>query len=218
MEFKLDDAQLNNLVHVYVAQFPFSVDGQDIVPAARAEEIASCASPKVREEKFYAWKLLEKALWRSLGLRLEKLDLSKTDSGKWECSECCFSLSHSGNIVAVAVANEPVGVDVERKAEGRFTPQFAHKMLTCSEFHTVERLDEAVRSTALNVLWTKKEALFKLNGGGAFQPDKVETSNGKFVTKGIECADGQFFITVASESADRAQFFAEGGLKLVEAE
>lgn len=216
MEFKSDNSQQNSLAHVYIAQFPFAVEGLEIAPEARAKEIESCANPNVRSAKFYVWKLLESALGRSLGLNISELDIKKNESGKWECPECFFSLSHSGNLVAAAVSMKPVGIDIERKNEARFTPSLAHKMLACREAEAIERLDEAEKGSALNVLWTKKEALFKLSGEGAFLPHKVETSDGNFITKGIKCGEEQYILTVASENADCTEFHLGDNLELMD--
>ena len=179
-------------VHVYVAHIPFKVDNKKITPA-RAEEIESCADERVRQQKFYVWKLLERAL-SQLGLSIEKLDIRRTDSGKWECPECFFSLSHSGNFVAVAVSGEPVGVDIEKFDEPRFNRSLAEKILTAREKGDISPND-------LIALWTKKEAVFKLSGGKAFIPKNIETADFPTVTKTIDSDDGSYFITVASKNA-----------------
>lgn len=214
MECKSDNLQQNSPVHVYIAQFPFAVEGREIAPAARAEEIESCANPSVRSAKFYVWKLLESALG-SLGLNISELNLRKNDSGKWVCKERYISLSHSGNLVVAAVSMKPVGIDIERRNEARFTPSLARKMLTRSEFEAVERLNKGAQGIALNVLWTKKEALFKLTGEGAFLPHKVETSNGNFVTKCVKCGQEQYILTVASE-ADCMDYRLADNLELID--
>lgn len=194
------------IVHVYVARFPFPTDNEKIFPTARAEEIDSCSNPEVKLEKYYVWKLLENALMRSLGLKLEKLDMRRSSCGKWECDGCCFSLSHSGNFVVVAVSGKPVGVDIEKSDEARFTAALAGKITTARESEEILNLDERTRGRALNVLWTKKEAVFKLSGEKSFHPKNIETSDYATVTKTFRCDEGQFLITVASDDAKYAVF------------
>ena len=196
------------LVHVYLARFPFSVENDEIFPLERAAEIDRCSDARVRREKYYAWKLLEKALMRSLGLKLRDLQLVRTESGKWECSQCCFSLSHSGNIAAVAVSRKPVGVDIEKRDEARFSDALAAKILTAGEREKLEAYKDS-RGAALNALWTKKEAVFKLSGGRGFQPGSIEVSEYKTVTKEVESGGERYFITVASEDVGQAQFRCE---------
>ena len=187
-------------IFVFVARFPYPVDNEKIVPPERAEEIESCSNAKARNEKFYAWKLLEEALLRTFGLRLDGLDIKRTESGKWVCTECFFSLSHSGNLVAVAVSKIPVGVDIERRDLPRFTPVLAEKITTGRE-----RGDLSAQT--LNALWTKKEAIFKLSGGKAFIPKNIETADYSTVTKFFDCDGEGYFISVASESAEKAVFY-----------
>lgn len=201
------------VVHVYVARFPFPVDEEKIFPPERADEIDRCSNPDVRREKYYAWKLLEKALMRSLGLNLKNLDIVRTENGKWECSACCFSLSHSGNFAAVAVSRKPIGVDIEKCDESRFTESFTKKIATERECEALDRLKE--RQAALNELWTKKEAVFKLLGDKTFQPSNIEVSEYVTVTKVVQSEDERYFVTVASEDAERADFRCAEKLEIV---
>ena len=204
------------IVHVYVAKFPFPVDDEKIYPPARAKEIESCSNPSVRRQKYFVWKLLENALMRSFGLKIGNIDFTRTDSGKWECSECCFSLSHSGDFVAVALSRKPVGVDIEKRDEARFTAALAEKITTASESDKINRLENSAQSRALNALWTKKEAIFKLLGDKAFQPDKIETSEYGLLTKTVKCEEEQYLITVASEDATKAVFRGADELKFID--
>lgn len=198
------------LVHVYVAHYPFAVENEKLAPKERADEIEACKNADVRSQKYFAWKLLEKALYSSLGLKIEELDLKRTESGKWECSSCCFSLSHSGGTVAVAVSRKPVGIDIEKCDHSRFTDALAEKIVAGSEEEALSRLDDKERATALNALWTKKEAIFKLSGDKSFQPKRIEAAEYPTATKIVQSADGKYFISVASEDADRATFRGDG--------
>ena len=204
------------VVHVYAAKFPFDVESKEIYPPERANEIESCSNEQVRLSKYYVWKLLESALMRTFGLKIKKVTFTKNQSGKWECGDCCFSLSHSGNLVAVALSRKSVGVDIERKDTARFDEKIAQKILTEREEEEVKQLDENARGAALNLLWTKKEALFKQGGEGAFNPRNVETADGRFLSKEIAAGGERYILTVASEDAPRAQFRLEEDLQFIE--
>lgn len=193
------------VVHVYVASFPFGVESDKIFPAARAKAIESCSNPKVRQEKYYAWKLLENALMHSFGLKIKELNIKQSGNGKWQCDSCCFSLSHSENFVAVAVSRKPIGVDIELCDSARFTYALAEKITTRYESDKLTSLGD-LRGVALNALWTKKEAIFKLLGDKAFQPKNIEASQHNTVTKIFKSGERQFFVTVASEDAAQAVF------------
>lgn len=194
------------VVHVYVAQFPFALESEDIFPPERKAEIESCSNEEVRRSKFYVWKLLENALMRSFGLKIKNLAFTKTESGKWECADCCFSLSHSGSLVAVALSRKAVGVDIERRDEARFTEALAQKIVTEREEKELAKLEKSALPLAWNMLWTKKEALFKCTGKGAFAARNVETSEARFSTREIVCGDERYILTVASEDAPHASF------------
>ena len=202
------------IVHVYVAQFPFATESGEIFPPERAEEIEACSNGQVRQSKYYVWKLLESALMRSFGLKMKNVHFTRTASGKWECPDCCFSLSHSGNLVAVALSRKSVGVDVEKKDETRFNEALAKKILTGREEEAYSGLEQTARPAALNVLWTKKEALFKCRGDGAFVPNGVETTEAVFAAREIVCGDERYLLTVASQDAPHALFRCGEGLQL----
>ena len=204
------------LVHVYLARAPFQTESSEIFPPERAREITSCSNEQVRRAKFYAWKLLGSALMRSFGLDMQNIPFTKTESGKWECPECFFSLSHSGDLVAVALSHKSVGVDIERRDEARFTEALAQKICTEREKEQLAGLDGSARSAALNLLWTKKEALFKCTGEGGFTPRNLETADAKFLTREVVCGDTRYLLSVAAEDAENAQFRLGEELQLIE--
>ncbi len=78
--------------------------------------------------------------------------LPRTASGKPVLPDGFFSLTHSGNFLAVAIGKEPVGLDAERRT--------ARKTDAISK-----RLTEEERKEDLLELWTAKEAFVKYRGG-----------------------------------------------------
>ena len=162
----------------------------------------------MQQQKYYAWKLLERALAQSFGWKLNELDVSRNQNGKWECSACYFSLSHSGNVAAVAVAKEPVGVDIEAWNEARFTDALAEKIATAREREALDCTDR--KRAALNALWTKKEAIFKRMGERAFRPKLIEASEYATVTKAIQSGNERYLLSVACNNLEQAMFCGEG--------
>lgn len=192
----------NHIVHVYLSVFPFEGGDEKILPAVRAEEIESCTNQKIRQQKYFVWKLLERALALSFGLDMGRLNVKKTQTGKWECDGCCFSLSHSGDVVAVAVSDKPVGIDVEKYDPSRFNLSLAERIATVREREKLNGLP----ASAVIELWTQKEAIFKLSGGVCFQPKSIETSEYSTSTREITIGNGKYFVTIASQYADNAVF------------
>jgi len=83
------------------------------------------------------------------------------------------SVTHSGDLVAVAVARAPVGVDVEQ-LDGRPHPlggdgdpeALARLVLSAAEQATLAAVPPSGRARAFLVAWTRKEAVTKATGDG----------------------------------------------------
>lgn len=76
-----------------------------------------------------------------------------------------FSLSHSGDLVMMALARAPVGVDVERLA-GVQAVLGAQSALHVSEVRELARLPDHARQEAFTRAWVRKEAYLKGLGTG----------------------------------------------------
>jgi 4'-phosphopantetheinyl transferase len=90
------------------------------------------------------------------------------------------SVSHTTDLAVVAVANSPVGIDVERLDRERLPPPQA--WMTASEQQTIDALDATERPRALIRLWTTKEAAAKALGLGLLAPLKAVRVNGDRAT------------------------------------
>jgi 4'-phosphopantetheinyl transferase len=86
------------------------------------------------------------------------------------------SVAHSGDLVAVAVARTPVGVDVEqldgrpRQLGGGDPGALARLVLADAERVALAAVPPAARSRAFLVAWTRKEAVTKAKGDGLAVP------------------------------------------------
>jgi 4'-phosphopantetheinyl transferase len=87
-----------------------------------------------------------------------------------------FSVSHSGDLVVVAVATAPVGVDVEqlderaRELGGGDPVTLARMVLAEEERAALAAVDPEGRARAFLVAWTRKEAVTKAQGDGVRAP------------------------------------------------
>ena len=194
---------------IYTAIIPSHVHVRGVFPSSRNEEIFSCSSKKAQTEKYCVWKLLEYALLHAFGKRIEEISFTKSADGKWECDFCYFSLSHSGSAVAVALADSPVGVDIEKLAPIKNVKGVAKKILTESEAEEYQRLalcnDNA--DEFLLELWTKKESLFKTGKFPQATPCKIQTGLESVQTRKV-CLDGaEYLLSVANTALSQAKFF-----------
>lgn len=186
----------DDLVSVYVRKWPFEVENEDIVPLSRMCEIDDCSNEKVKGQKYYAWKLLERAMQEKFGLDMSDMGLKKEDS-IWCCDNCEFSISHTDDIVAVVVSTKPVGVDIEENIEGKFD-KILDKIL-----HKEERKQEHNDPCKL---WTGKEALFKKTKRRVFKPYKINTINSGLVYKDLIFDEKRYVLAVASDIVDNIKY------------
>lgn len=85
--------------------------------------------------------------------------------GKPEIDGVHFNLSHSGELALVAVADRPVGVDLEQIRPGPVGERIARRYFPTAEAAWLARQPSAHRPVAYARLWTRKEACVKATGG-----------------------------------------------------
>lgn len=195
-----------SVADLYIAQIPEGA--MDVVyPSRRQLYIENSANETSRKQRYYVWKLLEYALKSSLDLPIESVDFSVDERGKWSCGECFFSLSHSGNAVAVAVSDRSVGVDIEDA--GRLCSDgMAQKILTERELCEYSALDGRHQNLYLIQKWCAKESVFKASGSRHFSPRKIETQCGVCVGTS-KVGKSLFCYSVATEYCDKLRVFAD---------
>jgi phosphopantetheinyl transferase len=187
---------------VYFAVIPKDVSITSVTPKARNEEIASCSDEKVRKEKFYSWQLLSHALYNSLGLRIENLDFIKQENGKWLCDKCFFSISHGNGVVVVAVSSQSVGIDLELIDQSK--KQVLEKVLTDREKTELSSNENLIEK--LTTIWAKKESIYKMEGRGAFNPKKIESSLAQTFSKIIKINEKDFAFAICSNHLTNLRF------------
>ncbi len=192
---------------VYVAKMPDEIGNDLLFPPERQNEVLACANDRVRRQKYYAWKLLGYALQYSCGLDMDVLTFDKEKSGKWTLPNCYFSLSHSHNAVAVAVANRPIGVDVEL-VSGR-KKEILQKTLTAAERTEYETLPSHTKIEYLIKTWTQKESFFKMTGDGVFRPSKIVVDKSVVLTQKIQISGEEYALSVAAKNVTDVRWFEQ---------
>jgi 4'-phosphopantetheinyl transferase len=79
-----------------------------------------------------------------------------------------FNLSHSGGFAALAVADRPVGIDIE--AVRPITDDIAGRFFSPAEVHALRNLPSSEQTAAFFRCWTRKEAFVKALGAGLNYP------------------------------------------------
>ena len=201
----LDEQQqynIENKVHVYVAEFDDAVVVEDVFPPIRNAAIAECADPLLKRQRYCVWRLLDYALREVIGKGVEDFNFTREPNGKWSCDGgVYFSLSHSRYAVAVAIClKESVGVDIEYASYDRFTDRLAERVLTDREKCARANCAPELQFDYLISCWTKKEAIFKRDGGKAFIPSQIETSGLHGCAKRVTMESGVYFVSAVSAS------------------
>ena len=200
------------MLHVYVCELPRDdIKFSSLYPSERNKEVTSTKNAAVKREKYCVWKLLEYALDRSLGLKIKKAGLEKSENGKWKSSVCEISLSHSANAMAVAISRKPVGVDIEKIAEPR-SERFAERILTDKEFDNYSATDKGLGSEFLIEKWTQKESIFKSLDEKYFNPREIETESASVRTEKLSLNGEEYILSVASQTPNRLKLIKDVNL------
>jgi len=114
-----------------------------------------------------AWLLLRDAFALD-GVEIGRLTLKTGEYGKPYFDGCPeFSISHAGPYAAVAVSDDPVGVDMEAP---RCTLDMAKHVFAPSEYAAAEALCGDAQRLYLQRVWVAKEAFVKAVGTGMRTP------------------------------------------------
>lgn len=205
----MNNVDVKQNIRVFIAKFPFKVNS-DYLPLPRRKEIDSCGDEGVRRSKYYSFKLLERALATVYSVSLKDVDFKKNASGKWTCDVCELSVSHSNDIVAVAVSDKPVGIDVELIDCSRFDERLQRRILSASEQETAISLTAEERARYANKLWTVKEALFKRDEGTAFAAASIDTLLGDYETVTVLDGDKKYYLSIAGQPNAVVEYHAQG--------
>ena len=103
-----------------------------------------------------------------------------------------FSISHSGERVVLAVADVPVGVDVEKRDRRLDPTRLAKRMLLPEERAAIATPDDFLRT------WTRKEALVKATGEGVFVLPRADPPGAAFADLDV----GEGYVAAVAVLAD----------------
>ena len=194
------------MTDVYLAVLPKCEPKAQISCAERQKEIDGISNEKTRREKYYVWRLLEYAIKNSLGADASRLCFTKGKNRKWSCEGFEFSLSHSGDALAVAISDRAVGVDVEC-VKVRNAERMAEYMLTQSEHGEYDILFDTEREEWLIRKWCQKEAIFKSWDKDIFAPSKIEVTEFSTCVKAFEIESKKYILAVALSCDDNIKVF-----------
>ena len=185
------------MLHVYWAELgklKHSYDEKvNMLHASRADKLSSYKMPADRIRSLGAGLLLEKGLEDYFGICLPKdtgdrpiIRYAYGAQGKpclSDYPQVYFSLSHSGALAVLALADAEVGIDVQENRG--FNEKVAKRFYHEDEQKMIARVEtEEEREKMFYQLWTGKEAYIKFTGEGMARD---------FRTFSIDCTEGHIF-------------------------
>ena len=134
--------------------------------AERRESVARFRHASDKSRSLWAELFARQRLSEAAGVSPLEVGIAHDEKGKpfWKGSSFFVSLSHSGGYIAVAVGQDAVGVDVEKKRKA--APAVAKRWFRPEENALLETLSEPERTRLFFRLWTMKEAALKYAGEG----------------------------------------------------
>lgn len=141
-----------------------------ILPHFTQCEIERVGNNKVKEQKRAAYGLLRYAIKKFLNRDEDFVSFSKTANGKPVCPDFFFSISHSHDLVAVAISSQSIGIDIEMVDNNKNLANLKSTIL-CQDEENAKTLS----MKELTSFWVKKEAIFKQKGGKTFIPRQINT-------------------------------------------
>ena len=194
------------MISLYIARLPDGAPSEPLSCLQRQAEIDSVSNERVKREKYYVWRLLEYAIKNSLGVDASRLNFAKCENGKWTCEQVEFSLSHSGELLAVAVSQNKVGVDVERIRVKRREGMVEYCLTESEKESYILAID---KDEYLIRKWCEKEAIFKLKNENGFRPSNINTAKFFCDTRPVEASIEKYIVSVAAENSDTVEMFDE---------
>ena len=173
----------------------YVVDKHDMIPPFGEELKAHLVRYRgaVKHASCSAWNLLFRTLAKN-GLSVGSVAFTDTGKPYFKDTEIYFSISHSKDICAVAIADCPVGVDVEI-CRDEYNPLMVDRSLSGNEL--------AVFDGDFTRIWCRKEAVAKMTGEGITgYPDYIDTCDPVycFTENTVVHNDRKYWLVTASEN------------------
>lgn len=189
---------------VYIAEVSNSLSIDGIYPEQRYNEIESTKALETKKHKLSAWRLLQSAL-SDMDIDIRDVAPYKDESGKWMCTDGpFFSISHSKNLVCVAISSLNVGVDIQSK-EKDYGDAFAERILTQSELSEYYALNTPERINYIDRAWCQKESIMKTLNTRSFFPSRIETGKFQLYFTSLNHREDTYYLSVCSSLLDKIQ-------------
>ena len=145
---------------------------------------------RLKQASLFAWIKLSKYI------DVAKVKFSKNGKPYLIDNKKYFSLSHSFNLIAIAIDNKPIGIDIEMLLPSNIASMLANRLLSGSKLIAYYKAKD--REVWFTKYWTKYEAFCKLKDKPFNFNCFKHRLNGKFNSKQIKNNGRIFILTVVS--------------------
>ncbi|MBQ8163353.1 MAG: lecithin retinol acyltransferase family protein [Clostridia bacterium] len=195
------------MVDVYVASVE-RFKNNKCLPKYAKTELKNVRNEAVADQKRAAYGLLEYAIKSSFGKALNLKSMSKDERGKPYMQDYCFSMSHTNELVCVAVSKSNIGVDLEKIKECSQPSRFQAHILAQNE------QDKVYTNEELLSLWTKKESIYKFDDSiKSYIPKDIDTNLYQTKTVKISFKESEYYLSVTAVSVMNTNILPLDGKK-----
>jgi 4'-phosphopantetheinyl transferase len=158
---------------IWLASLDLGVDQvAELAQVLTAAELAGCDRcrlPDVRRRKVVARARLRQVLANYLQCSPAEIQIEVGAQGKPQVAGLEFNLSHSDDLAGYVVADQPVGIDLE-KVRSLDVAGIVERFFAPSEWQVWQSLPVDQQQLAFFRAWTVKEAYLKAIGTGLYTP------------------------------------------------
>lgn len=163
------------MISIYYLQFKNTQPLQDVIERINElglpidiSQIVTYKNPKIQFTKLIGRYILFLILQKQFAIHPDDFSFSYTKHGKpylIKRPDIHFNISHSGDYIIWAVAEQPIGIDIERITKARM--QVAKRYFSLHELQELEKSTPGInQDTLFTHLWSAKESYLKFTGIG----------------------------------------------------
>ena len=165
------------MIKLYLYEFSNHLEFNNLynrVPEALKNNIKNFKNLDSQKQSLLAWVLLGLALKDEYNLDLLNLEIKYHENGKpfFANSDIHFSISHSNNLVGIAISKQAIGLDLEFFDSNKNYLKLSQRILSNEE--SLQLLKESQKESYILTNWVIKEAYLKMTGEG-IKPSTFKT-------------------------------------------
>ena len=136
---------------VYIEKLSFfnqDIDLNNINPV-RKEYLLKLNNDSLKRS-YYAWILLKEMVLKEYNLDIDKLNLYYNEYKKPYFKEFNFNISHSNNLIAVAISDTKIGVDIQYIDKSKDITSLAKKINCSTDYYDFYKIFSAKEAISKN--------------------------------------------------------------------